>query len=62
MKKVNIKFQDDSNGQGWVWMDADREWQPIIGCEDSAEMPTKEDVLLSDTLNHLPDDIDIIVE
>lgn len=54
MKTIKIKFQEDSNGRGWVaWMGADREWQPVVGCEDPATPPTVEEACLCDPISVL---------
>ena len=44
--KTKIRYQDDSDGRGWVaWVSNSRGWQPIVGCDDLDTVPDFWDVL-----------------
>jgi hypothetical protein len=58
--KIKIRYQDDSDGQGWVaWVSDARGWQPIISWEDPDNVPTLDAALDCDPVTYLdPDDYD----
>lgn len=65
MKKIKIRYQDDSDGLGWVaYVSEARGWQPIVGWDDSEDIPTLGDALNCDPITYLNpacyDGVDIV--
>ena len=61
--KIKIRYQDDSDGRGWVaWVSSERGWQPVMGCESEEEIPELEDALICAPLTYLDPELYLGVE